>query len=146
MEESIGKQRCHGRFARKVTIPKKVANGTAVIQATLVNPYGGSAKVIFQQEVTLVNEDVEIDPKAEFKRIAEELDSKLNEVKKKLKAATNDEQKAQLIMDVVQARNVAVDEINKVKTTNALKNKAINETKSKVNKLLTTIITEIMRS
>ncbi|WP_339204770.1 hypothetical protein MHH56_27235 [Paenibacillus sp. FSL K6-3182] len=130
----------------KVTIPKKVANGTAVIQATLVNPYGGSAKVIFQQEVTLVNEDVEIDPKAEFKRIAEELDSKLNEVKKKLKAATNDEQKAQLIMDVVQARNVAVDEINKVKTTNALKNKAINETKSKVNKLLTTIITEIMRS
>ncbi|WP_054023203.1 hypothetical protein [Bacillus sp. FJAT-28004] len=130
----------------KVTIPKKVAKGTAVIQATLVNPYGGSAKVIFQQEVTLVNDDVEIDPKAEFKRIAEELDTKLNDIKKKLKAATNDEQKAQLIMDVVLARNVAVNEINEVKTTNALKNKAINETKSKVNKLLTTIIMEIMRS
>jgi hypothetical protein len=42
----------------KVSIPNKVAKGTAVIQAALVNPYGGPAKVIFQQEVTLVNGNV----------------------------------------------------------------------------------------
>jgi hypothetical protein len=39
----------------KVTIPNKVKTGTAVIQAALVNPNGGPAKVIFQQEVTLEN-------------------------------------------------------------------------------------------
>ncbi|MEV5030664.1 hypothetical protein [Paenibacillus sp. LPE1-1-1.1] len=38
-----------------VSIPNQTAKGTAVIQATLVNPYGGKAKVIFQKEVTLVN-------------------------------------------------------------------------------------------
>lgn len=130
----------------KVTIPKKVAEGTAVIQATLMNPYGGSAKIVFQQEITIKNGDVEVDPKAELKKIAEALDAQLADIKKKLKAATDDEQKAQLIIEVVQARNEAVDAINKVNATNALKNKAINETKSKVNKLLTTIITEIMRS
>ncbi|WP_138754117.1 DUF1542 domain-containing protein [Paenibacillus sinopodophylli] len=127
----------------KVTIPKKVAEGKAVIQAMLI---GGSSKVIFEQEITLVNEDVEIDPKEEFKKIAEALDDKLDGIKKQLKATKDDEQKAQLIVEVVQARNDALNAINKVKATNALKNKAINETKSKVNKLLTTIITEIMRS
>ncbi|WP_373230134.1 hypothetical protein [Cohnella sp.] len=39
----------------KISIPNKVAKGTAVIQASLLNPYGGPAKVIFEQEVTLVN-------------------------------------------------------------------------------------------
>lgn len=39
----------------KVSIPNKVVKGTAVIQASLVNPYGGPAKVIFEQEVTLDN-------------------------------------------------------------------------------------------
>ncbi|MGO4549201.1 DUF1542 domain-containing protein [Paenibacillus sp. 2TAB23] len=130
----------------KVTIPKKVAEGKAVIQATLINPYGGSAKIVFQQEVTLVNDKVVLDPKEEFKKIAEALNEKLDAVKKELKAAKDDEQKAELIVKVVQARNEALNAINKVETTNALKNKAINETKSKVNKLLTTIITEIMRS
>jgi uncharacterized protein (UPF0297 family) len=130
----------------KVTIPKNIATGSAVIQATLINPYGGSAKVVFQQEVTLVNSEVETDPKAELKEIAQALDVELAAINKKLKAATNDEQKAQLVLEVVQARNVAVNEINKVNASNALKNKAINETKSKVNKLLTAIIMEIMRS
>jgi hypothetical protein len=37
-----------------VTIPNRAASGTAVIQASLFNPYGGKAKVIFQKEVTLV--------------------------------------------------------------------------------------------
>ncbi|WP_053372376.1 DUF1542 domain-containing protein [Paenibacillus sp. FJAT-27812] len=130
----------------KVTLPKKVATGTAVIQATLINPYGGSAKVIFQQEVTLINGEVETDPKAELQKIAQALDDKLAAINKKLKAATNDEQKAELVLEVVQARNEAVNAINNVKATNSLKNKAINETKSKVNKLLTAIIMEIMRS
>lgn len=40
-----------------VSIPDQSSKGTAVIQATLVNPYGGKAKVIFQKEVTLVNGD-----------------------------------------------------------------------------------------
>ncbi|MDQ8734298.1 hypothetical protein [Paenibacillus sp. LHD-38] len=39
----------------EVSIPNHSANGTAVIRASLVNPYGGKAKVIFQKEVTLVN-------------------------------------------------------------------------------------------
>lgn len=130
----------------KVTIPKKVATGTAVIQATLINPYGGSAKVIFQQEVTLVNGEVETDPKEELKKIDQALDAELAAISQKLKAATNDEQKAELVLEVVQARNETVNEINKVTASDALKNKAINETKSKVNKLLTAIIMEIMRS
>lgn len=41
----------------KVSIPNKVTKGTAVIQAALVNPNGGPAKVIFQQEVTLERKD-----------------------------------------------------------------------------------------
>ncbi|OMF21251.1 hypothetical protein BK133_28695 [Paenibacillus sp. FSL H8-0548] len=130
----------------KVTIPKKVESGTAVIQATIINPYGGSAKVVFQQEITLTNGDFEVDPKEALKKIADSLDAKLADIKKKLKAAKDDEQKAQLIVEVVQARSEAVNLINKVNATSALKNKAINETKSKVNKLLTTIISEIMRS
>lgn len=40
-----------------VSIPNRAASGTAVIQASLINPNGGKAKVIFQKEVTLVNGD-----------------------------------------------------------------------------------------
>ncbi|WP_169081367.1 fibronectin type III domain-containing protein [Paenibacillus sp. PL91] len=40
-----------------VSIPNHAASGTAVIQASLFNPYGGKAKVIFQKEVTLINAD-----------------------------------------------------------------------------------------
>lgn len=40
-----------------VSIPDQSSKGTAVIQAKLVNPYGGKAKVISQKEVTLVNGD-----------------------------------------------------------------------------------------
>lgn len=38
-----------------VSIPNQIASGSAVIQASLLNPYSGKAKVIFQKEVTLVN-------------------------------------------------------------------------------------------
>jgi hypothetical protein len=38
-----------------VFIPNQIASGSAVIQASLLNPYGGKAKVIFQKKVTLVN-------------------------------------------------------------------------------------------
>ncbi|WP_314592088.1 fibronectin type III domain-containing protein [Paenibacillus terrigena] len=38
-----------------VSIPNQLTSGTVVIQASLFNPYGGNAKVIFQKEVTLVN-------------------------------------------------------------------------------------------
>lgn len=40
-----------------ISIPNHVASGSAVIQASLVNPYGGKAKVVFQKEVMLVNGD-----------------------------------------------------------------------------------------
>lgn len=40
-----------------VSIPNHAASATAVIQASLFNPYGGKAKVIFQKEVTLINVD-----------------------------------------------------------------------------------------
>ncbi|MEC0094364.1 fibronectin type III domain-containing protein [Paenibacillus macquariensis] len=39
-----------------VSIPNQIASGTAVIQASLLNPYGGNTRVIFQKEVTLVND------------------------------------------------------------------------------------------
>jgi hypothetical protein len=38
-----------------VFIPNQIASGSAVIQASLLNPYGGKAKVIFLKKVTLVN-------------------------------------------------------------------------------------------
>lgn len=43
-----------------VSIPNKAESGTAVIQASLVNPFSREAKVIFQKEVTLVNGDEDI--------------------------------------------------------------------------------------
>ncbi|WP_169081301.1 hypothetical protein [Paenibacillus sp. PL91] len=38
-----------------ISIPNYVANGSAVIQASLLNPFGGKAKVIFKKEVTLIH-------------------------------------------------------------------------------------------
>lgn len=40
-----------------ISIPNYVATGSAVIQASLLNPFSGKAKVIFKKEVTLVNVD-----------------------------------------------------------------------------------------
>lgn len=130
----------------KATISKEAAQATAVIQAVLINPYGGSAKVLFEQEVTLLNGSVEVDPKAELQKIVQGLEVELAVINKKLKAAADDEQKAQLVLEVVQARDYAINLINEVEASNALKKKASNETKSKVNKLLTAIIMEIMHS
>lgn len=129
----------------KVTIPNKVTQGTAVIQAALVNPFGGTAKVIFEHEVTLVSGKVANDPNAGVQKIVQALNVKFAEMKEKLKAATDDEKKSELILEVVQAGNDAVSQINQTDATEAVKNKAINDTKKEVKQLLTIIILEIIR-
>jgi hypothetical protein len=68
----------------KVTIPNKVKTGTAVIQAALVNPNGGPAKVIFQQEVTLENGKVKQSNKVDApKKVVK--DKAINETANELK-------------------------------------------------------------
>lgn len=42
-----------------VTIPAGKGKASAVIQAKLMNPYGGSAKVVFEKEITLGSEEEE---------------------------------------------------------------------------------------
>ncbi|MFC5469222.1 hypothetical protein ACFPPD_10870 [Cohnella suwonensis] len=42
-----------------VTIPPETDEGTAVVRASLYNPYGGSAKVLFEQSISLKADDGE---------------------------------------------------------------------------------------
>jgi hypothetical protein len=127
----------------KVSISKKVQTGTAVIQASLVNFFGGSSKVIFEQEVTLING--ESNPEAEVKKIIETLESTLAEIRVRHNAATTDSEKVQLILEVVQAGNDSFDQINNLDASKGIKTKAINNVKKQVNQLNDLIIQSVMK-
>jgi hypothetical protein len=116
----------------KVSIPNKVDKGTAVIQAALINPYGGPAKVIFKQEVTLVNGSVKGDGKDEVKSIIQDLGVKLTDIKARLKAATTNLEKAQLNIEVIAIGKDTVDQINKTDAPKKDIDKAIKEVKKHI--------------
>ncbi|NIK79529.1 hypothetical protein FHS15_004690 [Paenibacillus castaneae] len=130
----------------KVTLSKKVNQGTVVIKATLPNAFGGSGQIIFQQEITLVRDNGGvIDPETAINNVMKALDVKIADITKRLKEAKNDTQKLGLIMDAIVAGNETATEINKVNASKGVKNKAINETRNKVNKVIALIIKDLMR-
>lgn len=127
----------------KVSISKKVQQGTAVIQASLVNYLGGSSKVIFEQEVTLINGVV--DPEAMINNIIKSLKVELADIKVRLQAATNDSERVQLILDVVQAGNDSYDQINEIDVSKSIKNKAIKDVKNQVTQMTNLILKDLMK-
>ncbi|OPA80031.1 hypothetical protein BVG16_04575 [Paenibacillus selenitireducens] len=129
----------------KVTISKKVATGTAVIQASLDNFLGGSSKVIFEKEITLVNDDAANDPKVLIQNILKSFEGKLADIKKRFDATTIDSEKVQFILEVIQAGNDSFEQINKVEGPKGLKNEAINKVKKQVNEMINVIIDSLMK-
>lgn len=129
----------------KVTISDKIETGAVVIQASLLDFFGGSSKVIFEQEVTLVNGDYVADPSELIQRIVKNLESTIIELKQRLSAATTDSEKAQLIVEVVQAGNESYDQINQIKAPKGIKNKAISNVKKQVTQMTDLIIKSLMK-
>ncbi|TJY43447.1 hypothetical protein E5161_06070 [Cohnella pontilimi] len=130
----------------KVSISNKVAQGTAVIQAALINPYGGPAKVVFQQEVTLVNgsKKEKDDPKDEVRDIIKELEEKLDELKEELLASTGDLQKVKVLLEVVQTGKDTVNRIQETDAPKAVKHEALRDVKNQVNQTVFFIIEHMM--
>ncbi|WP_438349499.1 hypothetical protein ACP8HI_02095 [Paenibacillus sp. FA6] len=128
----------------KVTISKKVLEGTVVIQATLSNYFGGSSKVIFKQEIKVVNGDGIIDPEAEVKRIVESLKEQMDDISIRLTSATDDFVKIDLLTEVIKTRNESVEKINKVENISiAVKDKAINNAKNHAKKIMNLIFNDL---
>ncbi|MCD9024070.1 hypothetical protein [Cohnella silvisoli] len=124
----------------KVSIPNKVAKGTAVIQAALVISKGGPAKVVFQQEVTLVNGK----DSGEIQDIIQALEDKFDEIKAKLESATNDLQKVKLLSEVVLAGKDTISKINKADAPKEVKEKAIKDAANQVKQTISLIIRDIL--
>ncbi|MEC0090674.1 hypothetical protein [Paenibacillus macquariensis] len=129
----------------EVKISNKVENGTAVIQASLAHFLGGSSKVIFEQEVTLVNDDFGKDPAAEIQKIVKTFESTVTELKQRLRVATTDSEKIQLLVEVVQAGNDSFDQISPIEFTKSVKTKAINNIKKQVTQMSNLIIESLMK-
>ncbi len=128
----------------KATLPPYVMQGKAVIQAAMLNPYGGPAKVIFEQEITMTNGNGQLDPKQQIKLILEELDVRLADIRLELAISATDEQKAKLIVDTVRAGSEAAKSVEKTNASKGEKEKAVKDIKKKVDKLLTEIIRDLM--
>ncbi|QJD87444.1 hypothetical protein HH215_32555 [Cohnella herbarum] len=124
----------------KVTIPKNVAKGTAVIQAVWNNYGTRNSRVLFEQEVTLVNEDMI----GGVEEIVQAFNEKLDEIKTKLDADPNDEQKVQLLLEVILLGKDTVNQINEADAPKAVKKKAIDTSKKQVSRLVSQIIQDLM--
>ncbi|MCU6707977.1 hypothetical protein M6D81_04555 [Paenibacillus sp. J5C_2022] len=127
----------------KVSIPKNVDSGTAVIQAALTLPFDRSTKVLFQQEVTLVNGDVgEVEKKIE--KIMQQLEDKLDKIQDKLASAKHDHQKINLLMDAVRAGNEAAKDLLKLELEPSRLAEVLSVVKEKVNETVAMIINELL--
>ncbi|OAB41173.1 hypothetical protein [Paenibacillus antarcticus] len=129
----------------EVKISNKVETGTVVIQASLAHFLGGSSKVVFEQEVTLVNDDFGKDPAAEIQKIVKTFDSTVTEIKKRLGVATTDAEKVQLLVEVIQAGNDSFEQISPIEITKSIKTKAINNIKKQVTQMSNLIIESLMK-
>ncbi len=129
----------------EVKISNKVETGTAVIQASLAHFLGGSSKVVFEQEVTLVNDDFGKDPAAEIQKIVKTFESTVTDLKQRLGVATTDSEKVQLLVEVVQAGNDSFDQISPIEVTKSVKTKAINNIKKQVTQMTNLIIESLMK-
>jgi len=124
----------------KVTIPKKIAEATAVIQAVWTDRSFRSGKVLFRQEVTLVNEDYA----ESVDDIVKDLKEKLNDAGRRLDAATGDEEKVQLLVEVIQLNKDTVNRIQDAEAPKREKDKAIAETKKLTLRMTTRIIQSLL--
>ncbi|XID93099.1 hypothetical protein ACF3MZ_00735 [Paenibacillaceae bacterium WGS1546] len=122
----------------KVTIPNKVAKATAVIQAVWTVNNVRNGKVLFQQEVTLVNGAGTVE------NIVKELNEKLDDVGKRLDGSTGDEEKVQLLLEVVQLGKETANRIQETEASKRDKDKAINETKQLTLRMTTRIIQSLL--
>ncbi len=122
----------------KVTIPNKIAEATAVIQAVWTDR--GVRRVVFRQEVTLVNEDYA----RKVDDIVKEMKEKLGDIDRRLKGATGDEEKVQLLLETIQLNKDAVNEILAAEAPKREKDKAIGETQKQTLKTATRIIQSLL--
>lgn len=129
----------------EVTISNKVEKGTALIQASLVKFLGSSSKVIFEQEVTLVNDDFGKDPAAEMQKIVKTFESTVTDLKQRLAVATIDSEKVQILVEIVQAGNDSYDQISPIEVTKTVKTKAINNIKKQVTQMTNLIIESLLK-
>ncbi|TVY01246.1 hypothetical protein [Cohnella terricola] len=123
-----------------VTLAKKALQGTAIIQASLVNPFGGKAKVVFEREISLGH-----GPEEQIRQIIQDLEAKLVLIENKLRTSKNDSQKVKLILDAIQAGNQSADAVKKVNISNEAKEEAINEIKSRVQTVLSLILADLIK-
>ena len=129
----------------KVTISNKVAKGTAVIQAAwndrqIRYPNSRSANVLFVQEVTLVNGD----HPGIVEEIVEETKEKLNEIDRRFKASKDDEERMQLLLEVLLTGKETANRINETEATKKVKDKAIDETKKQVSRLAARFLQQLI--
>ncbi|MGO4547776.1 fibronectin type III domain-containing protein [Paenibacillus sp. 2TAB23] len=94
-----------------VSIPEGTYNATAVIQAALVNPYGGN-KVLFEKEVILMPEK---DTAIILQSIMSAFENELDEVQSKFNDATTYAEQNQLIMDMMNTGKEAIKQIESLK-------------------------------
>ncbi|MCL6459994.1 MAG: hypothetical protein K6T85_18540, partial [Gorillibacterium sp.] len=127
----------------KVSLSKRVQKGTAVIQATLVHAFGGSPRVVYEQEVTLVA-GILPDPETEVQDILKLLQVTLTDIKARLNGTTSVVEKAQLIVEVAQAGNDSFEQIKDTDATKAIKDKAINHGKDQVKQTISLIILKLL--
>ncbi|RED54842.1 hypothetical protein [Cohnella lupini] len=123
----------------KVSIPSKVWSGTAVIQAVLDDSRDISGKVVFKQEVTIGTEAGEVQD------ILKALDDRMDVIQDKLDDSRSIVQKARLIGEVVQAGDDAISQIGKADVPKAVKDKAIKDVESEVNRMIGIIIRDMLR-
>ncbi|WP_194434089.1 hypothetical protein [Paenibacillus segetis] len=127
----------------KVTISKKIQQGTAVMQASLTNYLGGGTKVVYTQEVTLINGVV--DPEAMIQNIIQTLQTDLAEIKVRLRSTTNDAEKIQLLVEVAQAGKDCFDQIQEIEVSKSFKDKAIKNVKNQVTQMTNLILQDLMK-
>ncbi|WP_168121081.1 hypothetical protein [Paenibacillus sp. HB172176] len=130
----------------KATLAEDAAEGTAIIQAALLNPYGGPSKVIYQSEVTLTAKTSDSEDEQKIAVIMQNLDDDLADVMKKLEKAKNAPQKINLMMKAVKAGLDADKKLYKLDVSKEAQADAFMEINTKVNTVLTAIIRDLLQS
>ncbi|WP_179215660.1 hypothetical protein [Paenibacillus sp. MY03] len=128
----------------RVTIPKGTASATALIQAAVSNPSGKGGKVVFQQEVTLVNEQEEDQTAQKIAALLQALDGKLAKIEVRLASSKTDIQKVSLLLDTAREGNHAARELLKLNAGAQQKEEALAQIKTKVNATITKIIKSLL--
>jgi len=124
----------------KATISKKIATATAVIQATWTDRGTRQTKVLFRQEVTLVNGDYA----GTVEEIVATMKEQIQDIGYRLEQSTTDEEKVQLLLETIQVGKTATTRINEAEAPKKEKDKAINETKKLTSRMASRILQELM--